>query len=217
MKSIIVLFTLTISLIASAQEKKYATIAMPGRYITYRGINNPIKIAVPEAKSFTANGIVLDKVDDEGNYLLKVTTIYQDTVSVNIDIVLNDGQHKIEKQLFEVRDFRAPLIEFDDKLYSSGTVVGIERKRLKENSFEQVFPFSTSKENVFIREIIVYSDKWKQGILNQGNKFNSETLNKIAKLKDGSIVHIAIIYNVKGAENYKLPDLGISFIILKDK
>ena len=71
MKFVCSLFVVMISLTAFSQgDTIISVISAEKLNVVYRGIPNPIKIAVPGAKSFVATGPGLVKTDSIGNYKL---------------------------------------------------------------------------------------------------------------------------------------------------
>jgi len=69
--------------------------------VVYRGLPNPISIAVSNCKSFTATGNGLFKNKD-GTYQL-VPGIGLETV-ITIEIILNDGSIKKEEHKFRIKN-----------------------------------------------------------------------------------------------------------------
>jgi hypothetical protein len=83
------LFLLLLSGVAFAQNTNISVISAEELNVVYRGIGNPIKIAVPGAKSFIAVAPGLTAVDSLGNYILSPGV--DNEVTVKIDAVMEDG------------------------------------------------------------------------------------------------------------------------------
>jgi len=86
------------------KSQNLSLISLEKGNIVYRGINNPLKIAVPGAKSFTATAAGLTKIDDKGNYNFTVTAIPGDSVTIKLDIIMAHKKVIHEQKVFEIRD-----------------------------------------------------------------------------------------------------------------
>ena len=69
--------------------------------VVYRGIPNPISIAVSNCKSFTATGIGLYK-QSNGKYLLNPGAGLESIIT--LDIIQNDGSTKQEEHKFRIKN-----------------------------------------------------------------------------------------------------------------
>jgi hypothetical protein len=85
--------------------------------VVYRGIENPISIAVPNAKSYTVsgNGVVL-KTD--GKYVIKPGSGLETTVYV--DIVLEDDSTIREEHVFQIKDLPELTTTINDEFSTQG-------------------------------------------------------------------------------------------------
>jgi len=213
MKKIAILFLLSLSVNALAQAdsvSKLSSIYIEKAPILYRGINNQIKIVVDNAKSFTANAFGLQKIDDSGNYEYNVTGVSGTTATINIDIVLNNGEHKNEQHHFEVRAIDFPYIKIGSTKFTSGTTVVLSEEELK-NKFEFDYPIiQVNKTNITGFEIEIPGQKTE---IIKGDTFTPEIIKKINALRNGSKIKINIQYYFKGAENYSLKN--VYFYLIK--
>ena len=74
--------------------------------VVYRGIDNPIKIAVPGAESFIASAPGLKKGTGEGNYILNPGS--GNEVTITIVGKMTEGKLLTEKKVFRIKGLPAP-------------------------------------------------------------------------------------------------------------
>ncbi|HKX86132.1 MAG TPA: GldM family protein [Flavobacterium sp.] len=88
--------TITIS------KPKLSVIGLDKVNVVYRGLSNPISIAVNDAKSYTVSGdgVSLNK---EGNYVIKPGA--GNETKVFVEIVKTNGKKIIKEYTFQIRDF----------------------------------------------------------------------------------------------------------------
>jgi len=163
--------------------------------VIYRGIDNPIKIAVPGAKSFTASAPGLKKGTGQGNYILNPGL--GNEVTITIVGKMPDGKLLTEKKVFRIKGLPAPTGVLNDDLKGSylmtkemlmGSQVNIifENMLLYEcnadfgvKQFDVVFPLKHRKQKTFVVE---------------GNKMNKEVNALLKEVEPGSFV---VITNIK--------------------
>lgn len=175
--------------------------------ILYRGINNPIKIAVPNAKSFTASASGLTKIDSLGNYDFNVTGISGNEATIKIKAVMNDDSTLNESKIFEVRDVKGPIgLINGENCYNCIVLLTKEELRKGVISLGVNFPRNHQDIDETVTYFEIYFPKQK-GFIVEGNTMNNKALKYIDQLKTGDIVEIpAIHYKFPGSENYRLRD-----------
>lgn len=169
------------------KPQNLSVISVEKANILYRGINNPIKIAVPGAKSFTATAPGLAKIDNRGNYNFIVTAALEDSVVVKLDIILTDNTIKNEQKIFRIEDipkYKAVL----NGQNCTGCIVEVTKKQLIDGKIEIIC------DNSYLEKPVVKALEIKlpkcDGILIYGNQIDQETITKIRRLKAGSILYI---------------------------
>ena len=160
--------------------------------VVYRGIDNPIKIAVPGAKSFTASAPGLKKGTGEGNYILNPGL--GNDVTVTIVGKMTDGKLLTEKKVFRIKGLPAPagiinnifpnddqpIRMTKDELIKS--VIGIEMKDFLFNVNFKVTGFTLSLPNKHTNTIV------------EGNLRDDKAIKIIKGLKPKALV---IIMNIR--------------------
>jgi hypothetical protein len=150
--------------------------------VVYRGLPNPISISVPNCKSFTAIGNGLSKFS-AGKYILNPGVGIESIIT--LDIILNDGSTKQEEHKFRIK--KLPRL--------SGAINGLSCEQCiiemtKEELKNAIISVDT-KLSLYGLEIKDKVDSFdvefskKEKILNFGNTFNEQTVNKINTLKLG--------------------------------
>ncbi|MEN2414545.1 GldM family protein [Flavobacterium mesophilum] len=186
--------------------------------VIYRGVSNPISVAVPNCKSFDATGLGLTKVK-EGKYNLKPGQgLYS---IIKIDIELKDGSKITEEHKFRIRDLDHPLATINNRKCGTECVIEMTKEELYNSIIGYSFPndfifdlnFTKYKINGFI---VKFSNNKKVTI--EGNSFNNDINNIVKKLKKGSIFVIDdVSYSFPGSENYLLPRLIPIKVIIVEK
>jgi len=164
--------------------------------VVYRGIDNPIKIAVPGAKSFiaTAKDSALVKIDDLGNYRLRARS--GNEMKIYIDAVMQDNSVVHEEKTFRIKGFSEPKVTLNDESRNSYMMT---KKALIESvvnlSFENMLIYE-SNVDFGIKQFnvtIPLRDNKNKTITVNGNKMNGEVASLLRKVKPRSIVVISYI------------------------
>ncbi|MES2485685.1 MAG: hypothetical protein V4581_07020 [Bacteroidota bacterium] len=215
MKKILTIFFLCLSATALAQAdsvSQLSSVYIEKAPVLYREINNPVKIIVNNAKSFTATAFGLKKIDDNGNYEYNVTSVSGTLATIDIDIILNNGEHKKEQHSFEIRLMDFPFIKIGNTKFTTGTTVVLSKKDLN-NKFEFDYPIiQTNKTSITGLEIELANKKVE---VIKGDILTPEVIRKINSFKNGSRIRIDIKYYFKGMENYTVKDIYFYLVNIK--
>jgi len=164
--------------------------------VVYRGIDNPIKIAVPGAKSFTATAkdSALVKIDDLGNY--RLTAGSGTEIKINIDAIMQDNSTLHEEKTFRIMGLPAPIGTLNDD--SKGSFM-MTKEMLMDSQVNIIF------ENMLLYEcnvdfgvkqfniMIPLKHNKRKVIIVEGNKMNLNVNALLLKAEQGSIVIITEI------------------------
>ena len=163
--------------------------------VVYRGIDNPIKIAVPGAKSFiaTAKDSALVKIDNLGNFKLRAGS--ETEIKIKIDAIMQDNSTLHEEKVFRILGLPAPTGLINGENCEICTV-NLSKEELA-NAIISVgikdFPFIDRNSDFFVARSFVIIINEKE-IPVEGNKISIKALKTINKLKSGAIL---IIDNIK--------------------
>lgn len=189
----ILLFTLTaFAQTDSIQSQNISVISAERLNVVYRGVDNPIKIAVPGAVSFdvSAPGMRKDSIKGPGNYIINPGS--GNELSVSIIYKLPDGTAKAERKLFRILGIPA-VNTFIDGSYTYSMnreqLMGIIVGATLENF---LFPEGEVDVKGFTITMQKKSGKSKTFEV-EGNKLTAAAKEEIKKIKKGNII---VIHNI---------------------
>lgn len=216
MKKILILLLL-LSLSTFAQtDTNISVISSERNNILYRGILNPVKIYVPGAVFFSAEGPGLKKVDDNGNYSFNVSTISSDTVTLLISAKMSNNSIIKESKFFVVRDISHLITLVNGRQATSDTdIVLMSKKELKTAVISLTLKDPYLDSFLSVTRFEIYMPK-APGIIVEGNTVNKNAWDYIDKLKPDDevfITNISFDFKDMGAMRMKSP----SPIIIKIK
>lgn len=145
--------------------------------VVYRGLPNPISIAVPNCKSFTATAQGLSKVS-EGKYIL-IPGSGIETIII-LEIILNDGSSIKEEHKFRIKNI--PLLYGKiNGLNCNKSILLMTKKELIGAELSIGFPNDFAYDLSFEIKQFTVSIKDKKLII-EGDKFTNEVVDLINKL-----------------------------------
>jgi len=183
---------LLMPLITFAQvDKNISVISVEKASVVYRGIDNPIKIAVPGAKSFTATSINgnLKRIDSLGNYNWNVTSAVGNKGIITIDAVMLDGEKIHQEKEYFINQIKDGKTTINGK-NNSGCNLELTKKELIESTVGikiDDFYIDNGVRKTVSFEIYLPGIN---AIIVRGNKMDDNVINKIKSLPKGSVITI---------------------------
>jgi len=183
--SLLLLLPIFLNAQDSIQSRNMSVISAEKLNVVYRGVPNPLKIAVPGAKSFVATAPGLVKTDSIGNY--KFSAGSGNTVTIRIDAIMNDNKVKHEEKVFRIMGLPMITALLNDRK-SNYSPIHLSKKDLSSTKVSvtlEDFLFLDSDSD-FYR---VHSFNLTIGTKNiyvEGNQMTKEAIKAISKLKKGS-------------------------------
>lgn len=174
---------------ASVSKPKLGLISVDKLNIVYRGIQNPISIAVPNAKSFTVSGLGVK--EENGKYF--IVPGQGNEVIVTLEIILEDDSKVVEEHVFRIKNLKKHIARINNK-NCQNCIVLMKKEELKDaeiSFYLEDFLYDFLKLKVTSFDLFV-SNKNKFHI--EGNKITDEVYNKLIKLKKGKEI---LIYNIE--------------------
>ncbi|BCY27806.1 GldM family protein [Flavobacterium okayamense] len=166
-----------------------SVIALDKMNVVYRGIANPISLAVNDAKSYKVYGKGVSK-DENGNYFLSPGTGL--TTKVYVEITKIDDTVVFEEHEFRIKGIPFPIATINDE-YSTNGILVLFKDNFKDATIRLKIPDFYLEYNA--REITSFSVSYKKKVIYiEGNKINKEALDLILKAKKNSFI---IINNIK--------------------
>lgn len=189
-----------------------SVIALDKMNVVYRGIYNPISIAVNDAKSYKVYGKGVSK-DENGNYFL--FPVAGLTTKVYVEITKNNDSVVVEEHEFRIKVGKAPIGTINGFYTNRGeltfTLEEIKEAKIGVNILE--FYGKDIEVTQFLIKIPNYPS-----IIVKGNKFSDEVIEILKKCRKNDIVLISDIKaNYVGKINglIKMPR-PITFKIIKE-
>ncbi|MFL9835907.1 hypothetical protein ABS768_00260 [Flavobacterium sp. ST-75] len=220
MKQTFFFLALLIAQLLAAQDNNISVISVEKANIVYRGIQNPVKIAIPGAKSYKVTTLAgLTKKDSLGNYYLNVSRVQGKTIKINIESTLENDSIINEFKEFEVRDIprRKAMITnlYSNKIYEM-TLEEFEKLKVKIliDDIAYTLPSEYSKVMSFIIKTEGYEDIWIEG-----DSITPKAYSVLKKLKPGHEILICHIrqYNPSQVDMARIPSLRIKLIEKNDE
>lgn len=180
--------------------------------VVYRGLPNPISIAVPNCKSFTATGNGLFKNKD-GTYQLVPGSGIESIII--LDIILNDGSTKKEEHKFRIKNIPY-LYGKINGLYCYQSILLMTKKEL----INAVISIGCPKDFVYelnfeLKQFVVEINN--KSVVIEGNKFTKEVIDLINKLPINSTFKIIDFKsNINCESCCQKPIQSIEIMIVKD-
>lgn len=193
----LLLFLFIICFHSHAQDTIPATksvIALDRMNVVYRGVPNPISIAVNDAKSYIITGKGVLKKDDE-SYVLHPGSGNETKVFVEIENF--DGSKVVEEHVFKVKGLPAPIGTLNGEYSTNGYLV-LTKEQFRNAKVSISFPnFLIDVNFTTISFTIVHKNK---ELKINGDSINDEAFNFIKNLKKNSIITIKDIRYPTSAE-----------------
>lgn len=217
MKKLIGILMLVFSVSGFGQNdsirKTYSSVVAADKMnIVYRGVSNPISIAVKDAKSFTATGIGL--YFEKEKYIMRPGQGLETKILVNI--IKNDNTEIIEEHIFRIKGIQTPIGKINGQnCYSC--IIQMTKSQLANAEISiDVEDFAFEMELKLKSFNVQFRNK--KNVVVQGSRFTPEVLSEINKLKKGNTFIISEIAPDWGnTDGYLLPKVYPIKIMIVDE
>ena len=176
MTKLIVYCTLLFSINLIAQgtisKPQLSVISLDKVKVVYRGIDNPITVAVPNAKEYWVSGPGVSKLDEPGKYLIRPGSGTE--LKIVVKIIFEDNSFVYEEHFYQIK--RIPILS--SKLNGSNCnncIVQLNRKDIESTVISGEFDDVSLdwKVEILSFDLIISESKVIQ---NDGNKFNKDSI-----------------------------------------
>lgn len=197
----------------SIKKANYSVISLDKVKVVYRGIDNPITIAIPDAKSYTVSGAGVHTTNEKGKYIVRPGSGKE--LTIKVEIILHDDSVIVEEHVYLIENISAPYTTLNGYYNYRGEILNLTLEELKDAKVDVIlgerFLFKT-KVNRFNIKFPGHST-----IEVEGNTFTNEVLDLLNKVKKKDIIVISDVnctfYGYQG--HIKMPSL-IVFKIIKE-
>lgn len=199
--------------ISVVKTSNIAVVSADKMNVVYRGIPNPISIAISNCKSFTASGIGLYKQSD-GKYVLNPGAGLESIIT--LDIILNNGYTKKEEHKFRIKGL-PKLSGAINGLTCNQSVILMCKDELKNATISIDLPKDFLYELKFKLEQFVVKIGDSSTVI-KGTKFNKKVIDIIDKLPLNSIFEIQDLKSDMHCDSCCFPIINpIKIMIIEDK
>ena len=161
-----------------------SVVALDKMNVVYRGVPNPISIAVNNAKSYVISGKGVSKKED-GSYVLHPGSGNETKIFVEIENF--DGSKVVEEHVFRIKGFPAPIGTLNGEYSNNGYLV-FTKEQFRNTKVGFIFlHFLIDVDFPILSFTIVHN---KKEIQIKGDTINEEAFNFIKNLKKNSIITI---------------------------
>jgi hypothetical protein len=217
MKFIFLSFLVVTSLTCFAQDSlvpkksNLAVITATEMNVVYRGIINPISIAVPHAKSYIISGLGVKQ--EKGKYYIVPGA--GNEMIVKLEIILEDDSKVVEEHIFRIKTIPQPLGKINNRncidCYVNMNVETLKNAVISIHFQDFLFDYTFE-----VTSFVIVKPK-KPVIIVEGNTIDENAFNQLKKLKKGDIITIgAIKYKVNPNVSAMWPSVGLIQVRISD-
>lgn len=195
MKQFIFIYFLFQLSVFAQDDKNISVVSLEKANVVYRGIMNPIKIAVPGAKSYKVEAPgELTKIDSLGNYYWNITAVSGLKASIKIDIIMPDDSSRHEEKEFKINPIsrRSGYIASDFE-YHTYEMTHEQIRKLNLKTIVENFNYSVDT-TYFRVEHFTIEIQGQETIWIKGNKMNNKVFNFLKDLPIGTELFIGDIH-----------------------
>jgi hypothetical protein len=216
MHKLIVFLSLLFSINLIAQDTivypKLSVISLDKVKVVYRGVDNPITVAVPNAKSYkvSGNGVSLQ---DDGSYIIKPGLSLE--TKVYIEIILEDDSVVVEEHVYQIKGLPNPTGTLNNEYSSNGDALIFTLDELKDAKIGITLIDFLFKLNLEVTQYTIKVPRNK-ALTIEGNIINDVVLNLLNKARRKDYIVISQMRgNYIGTHQTPKPITPIVFQIKK--
>ena len=191
---ILLLFPILVFSQDTITKPQHSVISLDKVKVVYRGIANPISVAVDNAKSYKVYGNGL-KVDIDGNYILYPGSGL--TTKIYVEITIDNDTIIVEEHEFKIKNIKEPIPTLNDEFSTQG-LLHFTIEEVKNAELGIKFLEFLSEANTFITQFSIKIPRHPTIVI-QGNTFTDEVFELLKKARKKDYI---IINNIKA--NYMI-------------
>jgi hypothetical protein len=209
---ILLLFPILVFSQDTITKPQHSVISLDKVKVVYRGIDNPITVAVTNAKSYTVSGYGVFLNDDE-TYSIRPGVGLE--TKVYVEIILEDDSFVVEEHVYQIKGLPRPIPSLNDEFSTQGLLTFKLEELKKAELGIKFIDFIYGNFNPYVNQFSIKVPRNPTLTIN-GNIFTEEVLQLLKKARKKDII---LISNIKG--NYMVgnalhkPIIPFTFQIIK--
>jgi hypothetical protein len=210
MKKLTFLFMLAFSTVVFGQDSlvvkpKLSVVSADKMNVVYRGMVNPISIAVNDGKQFTASAPGLSK-DEHGNYVLRPGSGTE--VNVMVSIKQDDGTTLVEKHPFRIKPIPSAVSAINGNSTCDACLLRFSIEELSDAEISVHIPGMLHENLALTVTGFLIKVPGKPSILVEGNKFTPKVLSALKKVNYKDEI---VVFNIRAKAS---KDSGIACLLI---
>jgi hypothetical protein len=161
-----------------AKKSNLGLIASTEMNVVYRGVRNPISIAVPHAKSFTVSGPGVSQ--ENGSYY--ITPGQGNEMVVTLEIILDDDSKVVEEHVFRILNIGKVQGRINERNCKDCIVI-MQISELQNAEISVYFEDFIIEQKMKVSSFSIKFDN-TMNLEIAGNKIDEGTFNQLKKLKN---------------------------------
>ncbi|MDI9309200.1 MAG: GldM family protein [Limnohabitans sp.] len=206
MKKLFYLLFLPVFLLAQTNEKnKFSVIGLDRMNVVYRGIPNPISIAVNDAKSFKITGDGVSKTKD-GKFIIKPGS--GNETKIYVEIITKASKKVVEEHIFRIKALPSGFTTINSHGCANKCIVELTYQDLLNATIDYkfddfLFDYQINVTGFKINFLDYSLNKIGKTIEVRNNKINKETFLEIKKMSNASYIIISDLhFQLKNLDMY---------------
>jgi hypothetical protein len=110
-------------------KPQHSVISLDKVKVVYRGIHNPITVAVPNAKEYWVSGPGVSKLDEPGKYLIRPGSGTE--LKIVVKIIFEDNSSVYEEHVYQIKNLPKPIPTLNNE-FSTQDLLTFKLEEIKE-------------------------------------------------------------------------------------
>lgn len=194
-KYIFLLSLLFFPILAFSQDTisipQHSVISLDKVKVVYRGIDNPITVAVSNAKEYWVSGSGVSKLEEPGKYLIRPGSGTE--LKIIVAIKLQDDSIINEEHIYQIKGLPMPIATLN-RNYSTQGLLHFSLEELKAAKLDVILIEFLFKIDLKVTQFSIKVPRYPT-ITVEGNTFTDEVFDLLKKARKKDYI---IISNIKG-------------------
>lgn len=190
MNKIFLIFLFPIFVFAqdTISQPKLSVISLDKVKVVYRGVDNPITVAVANAKEFWVSGPGVSKTDEIGKYIVRPGIGTE--LKIVVVIKLENGSIITEEHFYQIKGLPNPTGTLNNEYSSNGDALLFTLDELKDAKIGVELIDFLFKLNLEVTQYTITIPRYENLVI-EGNLITSEVFNLIKKARKKDYIIIS--------------------------